>query len=460
MGDEQHGAVEGVDRLLQLLDGGQVQVIGRLVEDEEIDPARLKQREGRPSAFPGGQRSGRSGDVVGAEAELGQQGAHLRVRPVRHLLLEGSSQGGLGLEGRAGLVDLTDDDGRPQAGGAARGCQPAQEQRQQGGLAGAIGTRDRHAIAEVELEVDRPQLEGAACGGRTTGDRHDVAGAAGGGDGELEVPLLAWLLDDREPLDHLLGLLGLCRLLLGCRLRVMTDELVALLLGLPLAQGIARALVHPRPLSSGPLLEPGLARGVVLVGLTRLTSGDGAFLQIGVVGAAVNGDALQGSVDLDDRSDCPREELAIMTDQHKGCVEGEHEVLQCVEPGQVEVVGRFVEQVGVVARHEQPGQRDPRRLPAGEGPNFTVEVDPQPEVGRHNVESLLDIRAAEGQPCVERHGIRLVGGGVTGGELLGGGLHPRGGVGNPGAAQDLPADRLSRSRLGLLGEEAEVGIAR
>ena len=41
------GAVEGVQRLLELLDRRQVEVVGRLVEDEQVDPAGLQQRERR-----------------------------------------------------------------------------------------------------------------------------------------------------------------------------------------------------------------------------------------------------------------------------------------------------------------------------------------------------------------------------------------------------------------------------
>ncbi len=55
VGDEQHGAIEGIDGGLQLLDGGQVEVIGGLIQDEEIDPTRLEQREGGPGSLTSGE---------------------------------------------------------------------------------------------------------------------------------------------------------------------------------------------------------------------------------------------------------------------------------------------------------------------------------------------------------------------------------------------------------------------
>ena len=44
---------EGVERLLELLDGGQVEVVGRLVEHQQVDPARLQQRQRGPGALAG-----------------------------------------------------------------------------------------------------------------------------------------------------------------------------------------------------------------------------------------------------------------------------------------------------------------------------------------------------------------------------------------------------------------------
>ena len=45
VGHEQHGAGEGVERLFELFDRGQIEMVGRLVEHEAVDAARREERE-------------------------------------------------------------------------------------------------------------------------------------------------------------------------------------------------------------------------------------------------------------------------------------------------------------------------------------------------------------------------------------------------------------------------------
>ncbi len=53
VGDQQQGAVVGLQRLLQLLNGGQVQVVGRFIQDQQVDPAGLQQRHPGAGALTG-----------------------------------------------------------------------------------------------------------------------------------------------------------------------------------------------------------------------------------------------------------------------------------------------------------------------------------------------------------------------------------------------------------------------
>jgi hypothetical protein len=46
--DEQDRPREGLHRLLQLLDGGQVEMVRRLVQDEQVDAPRLQERQRSP----------------------------------------------------------------------------------------------------------------------------------------------------------------------------------------------------------------------------------------------------------------------------------------------------------------------------------------------------------------------------------------------------------------------------
>ena len=52
---EQHRAAERVERLLELFDRRQVEVVGRLVEDQEVDLAGLEQGERGARALAGGE---------------------------------------------------------------------------------------------------------------------------------------------------------------------------------------------------------------------------------------------------------------------------------------------------------------------------------------------------------------------------------------------------------------------
>ena len=76
---------------------------------------------------------------------------------------------------------------------------------------------------------------------------------------------------------------------------------------------------------------------------------DRALLQIGVVGPAIDRHSLQGAIDLDNGRDGARQELAVMAHERNRCIEPQDEVLEGIEPGEVEVVRGFVQQVGVIA---------------------------------------------------------------------------------------------------------------
>ena len=60
-------------RRLQLLDGRQVEVVGGLVQHQEVDPQGLEHGQLGPGPLAGRERAGRPGDVVGVQPELGQQ---------------------------------------------------------------------------------------------------------------------------------------------------------------------------------------------------------------------------------------------------------------------------------------------------------------------------------------------------------------------------------------------------
>ena len=81
MRHQQQGTVIGFERLLELLDRGEVEVVRRLVEHQHVGAACLQQREAGAGSLTGRELVDRAFDVVGAQPELREQGAHLGGRP-------------------------------------------------------------------------------------------------------------------------------------------------------------------------------------------------------------------------------------------------------------------------------------------------------------------------------------------------------------------------------------------
>ena len=132
----------------------------------------------------------------------------------------------------------------------------------------------------------------------------------------------------------------------------------------------------------------------------------------------------------------------------------QQEALEAVEPVEVEVVRRLVEQQHVEAREEDRSEREPGRLPAGELRRRPVEVDVEAELGADGACARVEVAAAERQEPVERERVRLAGGGIRregGGEVGERPLRLR----DPGAAREVAADRLVRPYVRLLRQVAD-----
>ena len=117
-----------LERRLELLDRGQVEVVRRLVEHEAVDALRAEQRERRPRPLAGRERVGGPGDVLGAEPELGEQRPRLaRHEPARGL--EAREQRRVARERGPRLVELADDHARPEPRVARVDRAPADDAR-------------------------------------------------------------------------------------------------------------------------------------------------------------------------------------------------------------------------------------------------------------------------------------------------------------------------------------------
>jgi hypothetical protein len=72
---EQNCSGETVERELELLDRGDIEMVRGLVEDEAVDAPGGEQGNQRPCPLAGRERRRVAEDVVGAEAELREQGS-------------------------------------------------------------------------------------------------------------------------------------------------------------------------------------------------------------------------------------------------------------------------------------------------------------------------------------------------------------------------------------------------
>ena len=203
----------------------------------------------------------------------------------------------------------------------------------------------------AQLEVDRPDAEAAALDDGSGKPRDHVAAARCRSQREAQLPRRPRLLDPLEPAE----LLGR-RLLHVLRLLLLATLAVAALLPLP----------HPARLLLEPLALGDVARVGRLVPLARgLALGDELAPAAGV---DANPACLR--LQLDDARH-PLEEGAVVGDGHDTAPEGGEKALQQLEPGEVEVVRRLVEQqhlgVGGQDRLEIPSRRFATREPV-DGP--------------------------------------------------------------------------------------------
>ena len=133
-----------------------------------------------------------------------------------------------------------------------------------------------------------------------------------------------------------------------------------------LGPGLTDALVGPADLGPHPFLEPGPGAGVLLVSLAGVLPGDLPLLQVGEITAAVEAYLLLRQVEFQDPVHGALEKRAVVADQDGSGPQAPREPFQDLQPGDVQVVGRLVEQEDVVAGQQQRGQVDTGRLAAGQ----------------------------------------------------------------------------------------------
>jgi hypothetical protein len=311
------------------------------------------------------------------QVELGQQGAGFLRRPPRPVD-EGADEGEVRLQERALLGEPADHNARPDPSCPRRRVELAEQGVEQRRLARAVRSLDRDPLAPRDVEVDRAEPERAALQDRLIQFEHGLSGPARGREREPQRPRLRRLLD--LVMLQLLQPPG-SRAGLGHQ-RVRPAPAGALAVRARLLAPIVVEIAEPAPLG---IPTP--------VGALVVAS----YPFAGSLVIAPPSDELPHTLrpgpELEDAAHGAVEERPVVRDDHDPCVDRREEPLEELETGEVEIVGRLVEQVHVEPCEEDRREREARALAARERAGTAVERNVQPDAREDLVCPPIDLLA-------------------------------------------------------------------
>ncbi len=334
--DEDDRAGKILERLLQLLAGVEVEMIGRLVEEEQVVPLLHHDRERQPPLLAAREARDRREHLVAAKREAGEVRAH-RLLGLRRVLVPDRIDRAAGrVEIRELLVVVADRHVVPRRHAAREGGQTAGERLQERRLAGAVLPQDRHALAAQELEghVAHDRGPGGVAGVQVIRPQERAPAHARGVESERHGGrVLRRPLQPLDPLELCAAPLGLPRVhardVAPDVLLLLLDELLLLLEG---ARGRQDALG---------LLPP-------VGGVASRIGGQPPVLQVhDFLGHAV-------------------QEAPVVGHDEVGAARPREVVLQKLDRVEVEVVGGLVQEEHVRVREDRAGQHGPVLLAARE----------------------------------------------------------------------------------------------
>ncbi len=221
------------------------------------------------------------------------------------------------------------------------------------------------------------------------------------------------------------------------------------------APHLGLALLCPLALPLGALREIAALAVVLLERLPRVPAGAFSLIEVRLPTTTEHRDAMCELVDLGDVGHDPIEKSAVVADeQHRGG-QRDDPLLEMIEPVEIEVVGRLVEQVHVEPGQQQGGQPRPRRLTARQRGGGLAEqsvVDAEPVV--HLTDPCVEIGGTQRQPPLQRAVVSISGGRrlVDQGGHRGIELHL--GLSDAGATEQQFAHGLRRA-MGLLAQPTD-----
>src|SRR5581483_9163133 len=280
-------------------------------------------------------------------------------------------------EGAAVLWQLSQDDARADPPAPGRERQVAQQRPEQRRLAAPVRADDRDAVPPADGEVERAEPERAALDDGAVEARDRLPAPGRRSKLEPQAPRLPGLLDSVEPVELLLERLA---------------DVLRLLLSPPLAVPALLPLLHPPALLDDPVA---LALVVLVVAVVALALAPALRLVLAPA-AGILARARHALGQLEDPVGSAVEEDAVVGDDGSTAAESGQEALEALEPVEVEVVRRLVEEEDVEPRKQDRRERGASRLAAGERRQRQLEtVGAQPEVGGDETSARLEVVAAE-----------------------------------------------------------------
>jgi hypothetical protein len=299
-----------------------------------------------------------------------------------------------------------------------------------------------HPVSARHLRRHRPEPEPAVAADDAVEGEHDIGRSGSLTDRVAQLPLLARLLDLRQSLDGIADASGP----LVHPPRAVLPVLLLQLVARPEPGRLHASLLRPLGLAPCLLDEIGALRGVGLVRLPRLRTGEGAGRPVLGPAAGVGVHGLLVHVEFEDaRRHRVQERAVVGRDQHR-----RRQPLH--EPGQrgqavgVQVVRGLVQQQQVVPAHQDRRQPRAGGLPAREAADRALQRHVEVEPGEHLCEPHLEVRPAEGQPVLEGVGVGLRRGRRPGRQLCGRPLERVLSRPDAGAPPRIAEDRLLRRR--------------
>jgi len=165
---QQHGACKTVEHVLQNLLRSHIEMICRLVQQQEIGALQREPGQRHAAALTAAEHADRLEDIVARKEEASQEVARLRQRQVLHLQ-NGIEHRLVGIQPGAGLRQVAGDDAGAQTRRAAQRLDLLQDCLDERGLAGAVGADQGHALSAADFQVghgDQGVLAAPGCAER------------------------------------------------------------------------------------------------------------------------------------------------------------------------------------------------------------------------------------------------------------------------------------------------------